>query len=508
MISPHMSKETLDNMMNQSHRIATEHLAPIASREHMARPYPNTDTDFLAIDVPSTYQQGFIPDGEEPPHGLLRVVASARKLHHFNAGILDAHRLKLQPDQIKNQLEIIKPKVVGLNPTSVNVPEAQLIAAMCDDLEIPYILGGIHATLDPKIAATDFPTYSAIVKGNGELAVGAALNTLVRNRHLPAEGVYYPGDTQTERSDYATKLNPERVPMVRQDELVEEPVYHHTVTLHGKPTEIAEATLFVTDGCPFDCTFCASPIMVNRKGKDSIPYMRPEMSRIIQEISHVTDDLGADAIHFLDDMAFVTEDHIKDLHAGLVGQNRLGSFIWRGLTRAPVIDRFSPETMERMVETGAWKIAMGVESGSDEMLKRIKKKVSSQQVIRAVEKLTKYGIQAKGFFIVGFPGETEAQICETVDHVAHLKELGMTEIAMFQFKPYPGTEEYFNVERTMPDVIPQLNYLRRGNTGMTGKAQFRSEQHDTWLPDDLKIADVRSGVVREYVMQTLSDFYR
>lgn len=502
-----MSKETLANMMNQSHRIDAELLAPVSNREHMARPYPNTDIDFLAIDVPSTYQQGFIPDGEEPPHGLLRVVSSARKLHHFNAGILDAHRLKLQPEQIKAQLEKIKPKVVGLNPTSVNVQEAQLIAEMCDELGISYILGGIHATLDPRIAATDFPTVAAIVKGNGELAIGSALTSLIRGRHFPAEGVYYPGDTQTNRTDYATKLNPERVPMVRQDELVEEPVYRHTVTLHGKPTEIAEATLFVTDGCPFDCTFCASPIMVNRKGKDSIPYMRPEMARIIQEITHVTDDLGANAIHFLDDMAFVTEDHIKDLHAGLEGVGKLGSFIWRGLTRAPVIERFSPETMQKMVETGVWKIAMGVESGSDEILKKIKKKVSSQQVIRAVEKLTRYGIQAKGFFVVGFPGETETQIKQTVDHVARLKELGMTEIAMFQFKPYPGTEEYHIVEETMPEVIAQLNYLRRGDTGMTGKAQFRSEQHDTWLPDDLKIADVSSGVVREYVMQTLSDFY-
>ena len=78
--------EDISNIMRQSYRIDNKALEPLRQREHMARPYPSSDFDFLAIDVPSTYQQGLIPDGEEPPWGMLRVVSSARKLHGVNAG--------------------------------------------------------------------------------------------------------------------------------------------------------------------------------------------------------------------------------------------------------------------------------------------------------------------------------------------------------------------------------------------------------------------------------------
>lgn len=498
--------DSLGNMMRQSHRIQIESLEPIRKRDHMARPYPASDFDFLGINVPSTYQQGLIPDGEEPPWGMLRVVATARETYGLNAGVLDAHRLRLQPEEIGDQIGKTGTKIVGLNPTSVNVAEAQAIAEVCDRLGIPYILGGIHATLDTNIAWSDFPNASAVVRGNGEYAIGPLLRGLLRGKEASLSGVSYPS-LADKNEEYAVKMNPGAVPMVRQDELVEEPVYEHTVTKDGSEISIKEATLFVTDGCPFECSFCSSPVMVNRDGKGSIPYARPEIVRIVDEIEHAVSDLGADAIHFLDDMAFVTQNHISDLHAELERRDLLGKFIWRGLTRAPVIDRFSPETLSLMKESGAWKIALGVESGDEEMLKQIKKKVTVPEVISAVRKLAAYGIQAKGFFIMGFPGESEEQILSTQQLAWQLRDEGMTEIAVFQFKPYPGTKDYQRVFETMPDVIPQLHYLRRSSTGLSGKAQFRVEQHDTWLPLDLRIAQVPSGRVQELVTQTIEDFY-
>lgn len=501
-----LAHDSLGNMMRQSHRIRKEALEPIRSRDHMARPYPASDFDILAVNVPSTYQQGLIPDGEEPPWGMLRVVATAREIYGLNAGILDAHRLRLQPTEIGEQIHKTRSRMVGLNPTSVNVPEAQAIAEVCDRLGVPYILGGIHATLDPSIARADFPNASAIVRGNGEYVIGPLVKGLLKGREASLSGINYPssGDVNI---DYAVKMNPGAIPMVNQDELVEEPLYEHTVTKDGKPTTIKEATLFVTDGCPFECSFCSSPVMVNREGKGSIPYARPEMIRIVDEIEHAVDGLGANAIHFLDDMAFVTQNHIAELNSELQRRELLGKFIWRGLTRAPVIDRFSDETMRLMRESGAWKIALGVESGDEDMLKQIKKKVTVPEVISAVRKLAKNGIQAKGFFIMGFPGETEEQMLATQALAWQLRDEGMTEAAVFQFKPYPGTKDYQIVRETMPEVIPQLNYLRRSETGLSGKAQFRVEQHDTWLPPDLRIAQVPSSRVQELVTETIENFY-
>jgi len=319
--------------------------------------------------------------------------------------------------------------------------------------------------------------------------------------------VYWPGSDHSAQA--RTKdIEPGEIPLVRQDLLVEAPVYEHSVVIDGVRRKIREANTFVTYGCPFECTFCSSPVLVGRNERTGKPaYRRPDMNRIVDDIDHLVRDLGADAIHFLDDMAFVSKQHIEELHEVLGTRDLLGKFIWRGLTRAPVVNRFSDETMEQMKETGAWKIALGVESGSDEVLKRIKKKVTVADVIQAVTRLGQTGIQTKGFFIFGFPGETEQELEETRGLVRTLSDLGMTEISAFQFKPYPGTEAYQQVMAAQPELAGKLNYLRKiGQAGAGTKANARAT--DTpWLPDDLQIAAVPSSVVRAHVKGALEDFY-
>ncbi|MBI2033265.1 MAG: hypothetical protein HYT10_02260 [Candidatus Levybacteria bacterium] len=83
----------------------------------------------------------------------------------------------------------------------------------------------------------------------------------------------------------------------------------------------------------------------------------------------------------------------------------------------------------------------------------------------------------------------------------------MTEIAAFQFKPYPGTEAFRDLIQQRPGILDQLTYLRRSELSYNGRVQFRAEQHDTWLPEDLTIAAIPSGKVQKHVIGALEDFY-
>lgn len=498
------SVESYQTVFANSQRI--ENIEALKFKEHLALPYPFQNYDLLAINVPSTYQQGEIPDGEEPPWGILRVVATARETYGFNAGILDAHRLKLSPVEIREQIIKCGARLVGLNPTSVNVFEARVIADICTDLKVPFILGGVHATLDPRIAKEDFPEAYAIIRGSGELAIKEVLDVFHNGtQRSQNNGIYYYDQDIGEGSFYAKKMKPEEVPLVHQEKYIAQPIYNHMVEISGKPQNINEATLLVTSGCPFECTFCSSPVMVNRNG--DVPYLRPEMERIVSEVQNVL-QLGADAIHFLDDMAFITGQNIKDFYKGLSDRNLLGDFIWRGLTRAPVILRpdFDNDVMRMMKESGAWKVALGIESGNDEVLRKIKKQINTDQVRRAVSKLSASDIQVKGFFIFGFPGETEAQMDDTLQFINELKKEGLTEINVFQFKPYPGTQEYVNLIKKMPDLAHEMGYSKIKHTELDGKARERADNH-VWLSDDIRIANTSSRNVRRYVEQALEDFY-
>lgn len=113
------------------------------------------------------------------------------------------------------------------------------------------------------------------------------------------------------------------------------------------------------------------------------------------------------------------------------------------------------------------------------------------RVIVAARELVRFGIQPKGFFVLGFPGETRAQIEDTVRFIGELKDMGVTEAGIFQFKPYPGTEEFAL-------LVAELSYLKRTYADLAGRARESAENH-VWLPDGLQIAEVPSGEVRRYI---------
>ena len=242
-------------------------------------------------------------------------------------------------------------------------------------------------------------------------------------------------------------------------------MFTHQQVIDGTLVTLDEATLYVTEGCPFECSFCASPVMVNR-GNGVRPYNRPDTSRIGEEVEQTITGLGANAIHFLDDMVFINGQQIAKFHVDIQKRGLLGKFHWRGLTRVNTVLSCNDDVMQKMKETGVWRLALGVESGNEEVLKQINKRTTKDQTRRAIDKLARARIQSESFFIMGFPGETEEQIQETADFIQELKGLGLSEISVFQFKPYPGTREYERLKQTNPDV---------------------------WLDDDLAIAAVKSG---------------
>jgi radical SAM superfamily enzyme YgiQ (UPF0313 family) len=216
--------------------------------------------------------------------GLLRVVAAANA-GGLHAGALDAHALNLGIDEIRFQLIQAKPSMVGLNPTSVNVPEAKAVAALCDELGIPYVLGGIHATLDPRIAREDFPSAYAIVRGDGEMVIPRIIRRYLGGGGEPIDGVYF-AETDTTNAvfaQYAPKMSIENVPVFNQGEYVEYPIVLQDIPYGGVTRRRPEGSVYATRGCPFECGFCASPVMVGRGKKGVRPYDHPGMESVVHQ---------------------------------------------------------------------------------------------------------------------------------------------------------------------------------------------------------------------------------
>ena len=101
------------------------------------------------------------------------------------------------------------------------------------------------------------------------------------------------------------------------------------------------------------------------------------------------------------------------------------------------VDKVSVELFKLMKKAGCYEVGFGIESGSDRVLKFIKKSATTDQIRTAVRMAKKAGIDVRGFFMIGFPTETKEEIMQTIRFA---KELNVDVAQFMVATPYPGTE--------------------------------------------------------------------
>ena len=99
----------------------------------------------------------------------------------------------------------------------------------------------------------------------------------------------------------------------------------------------------------------------------------------------------------------------------------------------------APDMLRLMKQAGCWQIWYGIESGSDRILRAIKKNTTCEKIEYAVRSTKRAGISPCGFFIIGLPTETEDDIKETLDL---LLRLPLDEFHIMHTVPLPGCELY------------------------------------------------------------------
>lgn len=472
-------------------------------------PKKDEQTEILFINVPTSYEQNVIPDDAAPSFGLLRMVVATRELYKKNAAILDAHNAKLSPEEITQEITLINPKIIGINPTSINIPEAKIISHFCEKNKIPFIIGGILATLDPASARKEFPAAFAVIRGSGEIAIRELLEAVDDpSKKSSDRGIYYLGDPIENRKDYARDINLDELPIVDQSLYVSKPVRKYSQNIDGRIVDLKEVSLYITRGCPFSCTFCSSPMMHPFLPEFGVEkYSRPRIEKVIEEIKLQIEKLGINSLHFVDDLAFATKKHLVEFCERLKEEKFSQKIFWRMMSRIDFLDNLPDEQLELAKKAGLWRLGIGIESGDQTILNMINKKIKVEQIEGVLSRLKEKGIDVKTFFMMGYPGETKEQLSSTQKMIIELTQKKLiNELALFQLKPYPGTKLFQSLEND-PETIKNLSYLRTTG-GVKGKSETERIFGSTaWLPDNLKIGEMTSGEVRETIEKTYEKFH-
>ncbi|MHB9074067.1 MAG: B12-binding domain-containing radical SAM protein [Desulfobaccales bacterium] len=180
-------------------------------------------------------------------------------------------------------------------------------------------------------------------------------------------------------------------------------------------------------GCPYRCIFCRQAVMWEWK------YRRRSGVALAKEALYVH-SLGVDNILFHADTFTADENLVHELCDALIAAG--SPFRWACNSHVKNLYQ-KPGLVRKMKQAGCWMIAIGIESGDDEVLRTIKKQITSRMAEDVVRMVDAAGVEPWGYFVLGFPGDTPRTMAKTIDFALSLP------LKMVKFDiatPYPGTE--------------------------------------------------------------------
>jgi radical SAM superfamily enzyme YgiQ (UPF0313 family) len=169
----------------------------------------------------------------------------------------------------------------------------------------------------------------------------------------------------------------------------------------------------------------------------------------------IVGDYGIRNFYFVDDLFLFNLDRLDKILGMIIERNmQIG---WTCLGR---VDRVTKEILRRMKKAGCQGIHYGIESGDDQILRRIRKGITTDQVRRAIRWTKEVGIKTKGYFMTGLPGDTLQSVQETIDFA---KRIDVDEALFSITTPMPGTGLWQELLRQNPqigidDILPRAHY--------------------------------------------------
>ncbi|MDH5509403.1 MAG: B12-binding domain-containing radical SAM protein [Nitrospinota bacterium] len=367
--------------------------------------------------------------GNQIPLGIF-LLASYLREKGIEVHAIDAEARLMKPEDIAQLLKRDGYNVLGISATTVAFHRALELAKCAKEIspDVVTILGGPHVSTSPG-QPMEYDAFDYAIRNEGEETLVELLGCLeVDGNHEEISGLSF-------RKGGEIKVNPARryiedldtLPFPAYDMIPDIGIYSPPPFNYKKSPVV---NIITSRGCPFKCTFCETTTF-GRKVR-----MR-SAKNIVDEIQHVTEKYGAREIAFVDDTFTVQPKRIYEIFE--LARERNLDFPWSCMSRVDTVD---DALLEFMSQRGCWYVALGIESGDEEILKRIKKNIKFSQVEKVVSKCHELGMVTKGFFMIGHPGETVETIEKTIKYA---QSILLDHVVVTINTPMPGSEQYRTV---------------------------------------------------------------
>ncbi len=350
------------------------------------------DPQFYAIPGAKRAKNGRIQIMGFPPIGIMSL-SSVLKAAGHEATMFDQANPETPNDLIIKEMLDKKPDLIGLSFLSTtSYPYAKILARQmrAADSKVKIAFGGVFASLNAQLVNW---------QKDGKIQHNAN-RVLERNLDQWA----FP-DRESLPLDFVESM-PLDVPAVLSMDRF--------------------TTMQTSRGCPWPCVFCDIPIFNEGKWRSRSPQ------HVIAEFKHLT-DLGYGSVYFVDDHFLLQPKRIEAICDGLIAQKNKIKYGLEGR-----VDSVAQHLFPKLAKSGCRTVMFGIESGSQKILDRLKKEQTLQDVETAVTNAKKAGIEiVHGFFVVGIPDETEADLRATFKFASKIRidSFGFNRMCVYRGTP-------------------------------------------------------------------------
>ncbi|MHA2280716.1 MAG: B12-binding domain-containing radical SAM protein [Promethearchaeota archaeon] len=393
-------------------------------------------------------------------------LASYLEKERFKVEILD---LNIKSLKNRNILRIIKeksPLVIGITSTISSIYEAYRLAKLIkSNFNIPLVIGGPHATFSDEEILNE-SNFDIVVRGEGEETLHEIVKSIKNKHKLDAiRGISYKKNgkiIKNKSREFIADLD--KMPFAAR----------HLVPLEKYETHAF--TIITSRGCPFKCEFCQV------SGKDGLKWRYRSAGNIIEEIKHVITNhpnvkkvSGPEGkrpmVFFVDDNFMVSIKRVEELCNMLIEEEI--KIYWDANARVDTIANISEELLDLLKKSGCLHLFLGVESGSEKILKSFNKQIKKKDILKSAERLKKKGIYFTASFLLGYIKETKSDIKTTIQFAIRMDP---TIVSFRILIPLPGTKIYEKYVRE--DLIMDFNY----SNYTSGKQIIKHEENlERWL---------------------------
>jgi len=408
----------------------------------------------------------------ELPLGLAYIAGFIEK-EGFKVSILDANAENIDITKTTEKIANSPAQMVGITTTTMIIPIVYELSEKIKQISNKMIVvGGPHVSFMDTRTLEECMAIDIVVRGEGELT----MLDLIKNEGRPetVTGVTY---RNRDTGQIVTNPDRERIKDINAlpfpaRHLFPVELYRPGVVLNIGVSGKDYASILTARGCPNKCTFCSSSHFWGTK----VRLRSPE--NIVAEIESLIQDYGVKEIFFKDD-TFTFPPARTEKICDLLLERKI-NVSWCCYAR---VDSLTEKVVKKMKSAGCFGLDLGIESGNQEVLNRVNKRITLEQSRQAVKYAKNTGMMIYASFILGLPGDSLETINETINFA---KELNPHFAHFFVATPFPGTELY--KEAIQQGWLSQLESWK--DLDASASTKYRNEA--------LSNAEIRQLLIKAY----------